>query len=283
MPALFFGDSASPLFGFHTEPAGDRDKSHGVLVCPPIAQEHVRTHWALRQLAQALSRAGFHVFRFDWFGTGDSAGSLEEATLDRWVLDAEAAAAELRDTSGLRKISVVGLRLGASIAALAARRVKPRALLLWDPVADGARYLADLDALQRAMLEDPKRYAFRFSPEMRKVVPRLDAGLKEARPLATGERVGMVFSPALEQGLRALDAGALVDLGKAVPLLCEHADAGDDGSAFERAWLAREGAAPIRKARAETPAGWTDPSKIEVLLLPADALRIITTMLDEAT
>ena len=81
MTPFFFGDSAAPLLGVLHEPPPAIAKSHGVLLCPPIAQEHIRTHWALRQIAVSLAKAGYHCLRFDWFGVGDSAGELRQATV----------------------------------------------------------------------------------------------------------------------------------------------------------------------------------------------------------
>lgn len=101
----------------------------------------MRAHRAFRQLAMLLARSGFHVFRFDYFGTGDSAGDSDEGTVDQWTMDIATAIEELKDTADIARVSLVGLRLGASLAALAAKdRDDLESLVLWDPVVDGGRY-----------------------------------------------------------------------------------------------------------------------------------------------
>jgi pimeloyl-ACP methyl ester carboxylesterase len=102
----------------------------------------MRAHRAFRQLALLLSRAGFHVLRFDYFGTGDSAGAGEEATIERWIEDVGTAVDELKDTADIDEVAVVGLRLGATLGAYAAaKRSDVSQLVLWDAVVRGKLYL----------------------------------------------------------------------------------------------------------------------------------------------
>jgi pimeloyl-ACP methyl ester carboxylesterase len=100
----------------------------------------------MRQLANMLSAAGYHALRFDYFGTGDSAGEALEADLGGWEGDIETAMEELKDTSGASRVGLVGLRLGATLAARVATRKSKEtdALVLWDPVISGAEYLDDI-------------------------------------------------------------------------------------------------------------------------------------------
>ena len=73
----------------------------------------MRTHWAFRKLAGFLAREGFHVLRFDYYGTGDSAGDYHESNIGQWLADIHEAADELKDRADVRDISVVGLQCGA--------------------------------------------------------------------------------------------------------------------------------------------------------------------------
>jgi pimeloyl-ACP methyl ester carboxylesterase len=151
MSASFFGTSKEPLFGFYHAPRGARARELGILLCGPGPQEYMRTHWAFRRLAELLSKAGFPAFRFDYFGTGDSAGASGEGSLAIWRQNIATAARELRDTSGARKISAVGFRLGAYLAATSG--VAFDELLLWEPVLSGEEYIHELEMVQRAYLQ----------------------------------------------------------------------------------------------------------------------------------
>jgi pimeloyl-ACP methyl ester carboxylesterase len=106
----------------------------------------MRTHWAQRRLAAILSKAGFHVLRFDYFGTGDSAGGSGAGTLAHWQEDIQLAGAKLRELAGTARVSMVGYRLGATLAWRASQtdEHRPRHLILWDPVIRGATYLHEV-------------------------------------------------------------------------------------------------------------------------------------------
>jgi alpha/beta superfamily hydrolase len=274
---LHFGDSKEPLFGVLSEPRPGAERGHGVVMCPPIAQEHVRAHWAFRQVAAALARAGFHVLRFDWFGVGDSAGAMANATVDRWVVDVETAAQELKDAAGIRKVSLIGLRLGAALAALAAPRVKPGVVVLWDPVLDGRRYLEDLRALQTKVIADDRRFWFRWPLTVRSTLGKLRPDLAQERRPSAEEMVGFDFPSGLRRGIDALDMQAFTKMKRARVVLLD--SEGEPGSAALIPTL--EGAG-VRVERRVTQARgrWMDPRQIEELLLPGDALQSITEALE---
>lgn len=145
MNPFFFGTSQQPLLGIHHAPRAQSARKFGVVLCYPMGQEYMRSHRAFRQLAMLLTRAGFHVLRFDYRGTGDSAGDERDASFTRWATDVGLAIEELKDSSGLDEVALVGLRIGASLAASVAReRSDVERLVLWDPVLDGKMYVQEL-------------------------------------------------------------------------------------------------------------------------------------------
>ena len=104
------------------------------------------------QLAAKLASSGFHTLRFDYFGTGDSAGDTVEGDLEGWSADIETAIDEIRDIAATAQVTLIGLRLGALAAArVAARNARVvDTLVLWDPVASdtaGAAPMAEFEAL----------------------------------------------------------------------------------------------------------------------------------------
>lgn len=145
MNTFFFGRSDKPLLGVYHPPIGRVARGHGIVLCYPMGQEYMRAHRAFRQLANLLARRGFHVFRFDYFATGDSAGESEEGSLAEWMTNVGQAIEELKDNAGVDTVSLVGLRLGAALALLAgASRDDVSRIVLWDPVVDGRQYVDEL-------------------------------------------------------------------------------------------------------------------------------------------
>jgi uncharacterized protein len=150
---FYFGRSERPLFGVYHPPRkgaggqGVRGRAfqHGVVLCYPFGVEYMRAHRAFRQLTTLLTRAGVHVLRFDWYGTGDSAGDGRDATVEQWRADLGMAIEELQDTTGIERVSLVGLRLGATLALDGAKgHDDVERVVLWDPVVSGAGYLEEI-------------------------------------------------------------------------------------------------------------------------------------------
>lgn len=139
---FFIRDGDEQLFAVHHPPTAPAE-SRAVLLCSPGPQEYMTTHWTLRRLASRFAARGAHVLRFDYFGTGDSSGASDEGTLERWQRDVAIAASELARRAKTERVSVVGCRLGASLAWLAthSQELRLRDLVLWDPVIVGSTYI----------------------------------------------------------------------------------------------------------------------------------------------
>jgi alpha/beta superfamily hydrolase len=151
--AFYFGDAARSLFGvWHEPPAARAGAAPRVLVlCAPLWREGVRAHRVLRQLGLRLAKDGYTVLRFDYSGAGDSAGDNEHGDVETWLGDVAAAVDEARRAKGTDRVTLLGLRFGATLAALAAAsRDDVERLVLWEPVADGKKYLDAGLADQRA-------------------------------------------------------------------------------------------------------------------------------------
>jgi uncharacterized protein len=172
-------------------PAQGAERATGVVLCYPAAQEYMLTHWAFRKLAGMLAREGFHVFRFDYYGTGDSAGEVHEGRVATWTRDIRQAANELQDMTGVQRVALVGLRLGAALAVRAAQEgLSTAALVLWEPLVDGAAWLRELEQLQT------RRSA-------RTLFPQPDSPLEVRQEL-----LGFAFPQALRDDILSLDLAA---------------------------------------------------------------------------
>ena len=141
---IYFGDSNARLFGWIHRPAA-QPRQTAVVICNPLGDDYVRAHRSLRHLAEDLSAAGFPVLRFDFHGTGDSGGSERDPKrLATWQDDLGVAIDELRDQTGAADVAVIGLRLGATIAAqVASRRTDVASVVLWHPFVTGPAFTTE--------------------------------------------------------------------------------------------------------------------------------------------
>ncbi len=145
MNPLHFGTSSRRLFGMY-HPASTGRAPRAAVLCNAWGREYMLAYRSIRQLGNMLAADGYHVLRFDYYGTGDSSGELDDATIEGYESDVEAAIEEVRDTAGVGDVALVGLRLGGALAARVASR-HPRdvkRLVLWDPVDRGEVYVNEL-------------------------------------------------------------------------------------------------------------------------------------------
>ena len=133
-----------PLFTVLHSPS--QPARHGVVLCHPFGEEKLWSHRVFVTFARELASRGAAVLRFDFRGEGDSGREFIESDVDTRIADVHAAIAALREACpSLEAVTLVGLRFGGSIAALAAsQRDDVGRLVIWDPVPDGAAYMQAL-------------------------------------------------------------------------------------------------------------------------------------------
>ncbi|MGF6771231.1 pimeloyl-ACP methyl ester carboxylesterase [Paraburkholderia sp. GAS199] len=153
MTPVVFGD----CFGWLHAAAGDRGAVRGVVLCSPFGYDALCTHRGWRNLAGRIAAAGMPVLRFDYPGTGDSAASEEDPRrVEAWLESIVAATRYLRERTGVTSVSLVGLRLGATLAALAAQRLGDvESLVLLAPAISGRNYLRELRAHRQSWMSTP--------------------------------------------------------------------------------------------------------------------------------
>jgi pimeloyl-ACP methyl ester carboxylesterase len=116
----------------------------GWVVCHSFAMEQFNLQPLEVATARRLAALGFPVLRFHAQGYGDSERPIEEARVASQVRDTVEAVAAVRSSTGVRRVGLVGGRLGGTVAALAASTFGADALVLWEPVVSGERYLRSL-------------------------------------------------------------------------------------------------------------------------------------------
>ncbi len=249
--ARYFGPDRR-LFGIFDEPATPSDR--GVVLCYPHGADYDSAFRSFRILGTRFSRAGFHVLRFDYLGTGDSWGDTEDASIGQWTADTVAAIHELRTSRNLRQVAVVGLRLGATIAAFAAADCGAvDQLVAWAPVLEGRDYLAVLRARHQLWLKDERRSG-------------------RGRSGTDDELLGYRITPSIESDLENLSLSSISKLpAPSVYLLNQEASA--DPPEFA-SWL-RAGGANLDADVTDGPTIWSRTPSMPEAAVPNRSLQMI--------
>jgi len=261
MKPYFFGSSQQPLFGVYHPARSGSLRPGGIVICQPFGSEYLRAHRSLRELAHRLAEAGFPVLRFDYYGCGDSGGASETGHVERWLEDIVAAIEEVREASGTSKVALVGLRLGATLAALVgSQREDVDRLVLWEPIVSGEQYLGELAQRHRAFFEGRPK-------------PR---DLRESDP--PQELLGFAVPPRLRETLARLDLRRLARRpARRILLLGNQADPIDRLSEH-LTWLgARPDYEKISGARV-----WVREAELNQAVVPQTVLEKITAWFDES-
>jgi alpha-beta hydrolase superfamily lysophospholipase len=149
---IYFPSGDYRLFGWLHGAAGDSGADVGVVICNPFGYEALCAHRAIRVLADEIAWSGLPALRFDYVGTGDSDDLRATADeIELWIGDVVAAANELRRRTGVNKICLLGIRLGALLAASASSRLDFAVdLAAIAPVVSGRKYLSQLRTMKLA-------------------------------------------------------------------------------------------------------------------------------------
>ncbi len=152
---------------------------HGVVLCNPFGYDALCTHRGWRRLAGRLAARGMPVLRFDYPGAGDSLGDeADPGRVEAWLDSIAAAVRHLRERTGVQQVSLCGLRLGATLAALAAQRIGDiDGLVLLSPALSGRNYLRELRAHRQSWLSTPAGMTAAPIPETAAYVEAFGFGL----------------------------------------------------------------------------------------------------------
>ncbi|MEP9390775.1 alpha/beta hydrolase family protein [Gordonia sp. VNK1] len=139
--SMWFGTDSAAYFATFI-PA--KREVGAVVVCPPIGVEYMNTYRGLRRLGRQLAASGVTAMIIDYIGTGDSVGDrLADDAITLWT-QTVCAAVDSLSAAGHRNIGLIGLRVGALVAAAAVpQRDDIGFLALWDPVESGRTFLRE--------------------------------------------------------------------------------------------------------------------------------------------
>ena len=190
---FYFKSGESDLFGWLHRPAAPDQSNLGVVICSPYGYESICAHRSVRAFAEAITGAGIPALRFDYRSTGDSSEIDADADhVGLWTQDVTAAIRELRSRAGVSRVCLLGIRLGALLASLAAvEQASIESLILVGPVVNGRRFVRELRTTQLAGL------AMAASP-----APEEAAGRPASKTVEAG---GFSFSAATIDSLARVD------------------------------------------------------------------------------
>lgn len=238
-------------------------------MCNPFGQEAIRTHRLFRVLADRLGRNGVAVMRFEYFGTGDSAGEDTQANMTRWVSDMELAHQELRQHIGAVPIRWFGPRLGANVAlqTLEKGQFAPDSMVLWDPIVDGKQYVQNL------ILEHEKRLKAVFR---RPDFPWNDWQAQSCMP-DLKEASGFPVSAELIEQLRAINLPASkLPAQQPCVVVCDLADP------VTVDWISGEAKSEyLQVIDLRATFSWTEHEAQEGAIVPAKALQTLMRVLGD--
>ena len=159
-PLYFESVAGRRLFGWVNCPPPGVMANVGVVVCNPFGYEAICSHRASRLLAESTAALGVPTLRFEYSGTGNSTDlAYDDDQLAAWTQDVAAAANELRRIAGVERICLIGFRLGAALAVLAAG-ANPGidAIIAIAPVISGRKYLRELRITRLAAMLGAESY-----------------------------------------------------------------------------------------------------------------------------
>ena len=246
----YLEDERGSFFGWYHHAGSSRDLV--AVICGPVGHEYTRAHRTLRHLADGLAERGIPALRFDYHGIGDSPGSdFDPHRLGVWQSNIRTAMRRACELSGRSRVCLIGVRLGATLAAMVTEETPADLLVLWNPCDKGGAYLRELRAIamtaQRAATD-------------------IDGALESAGFVMSAETCEAVRDISLLE--RDIQAGAVLVVGRddaaADPALCSHLGARGVPCDFVRA------------------PGWTGMmAEHQFTVVPEKALRTITDWIAE--
>lgn len=142
MDVFYRGEYLHRIFcAAHVPP---REAKAGLVFCPPFGQEMGTTYCRFAQWGKELEEQGFAVLRFHPRGSGESDGSTGSFTLESACADAVSAAECLRERARIKRVGLIGLRFGGSVAVHAAPAADADFIMLWSPIVNLRIYAREL-------------------------------------------------------------------------------------------------------------------------------------------
>lgn len=147
---FWINNTSNAIFCWIHIPKNHLISNEAIIVCNPLGYEYSHAHRTIRHLCDAIAQSGNICLRFDYHGTGNSCSDLFSADLiNEFINNIDQASHHLIEQYNIEKISLLGLRLGATLAAEYCRKHQIENLILWCPFIKGKTYVREAKALEK--------------------------------------------------------------------------------------------------------------------------------------
>ncbi|WP_161974440.1 alpha/beta hydrolase [Piscinibacter terrae] len=146
MRSLYFGQTGREALAWLHD--AEQPAQRGLVICSSFGREDLCIHRSLKHIAQAAAAQGMPALRFDYPGSGDSAGAeFGDGVVGRWIASIGDAIDTLKQETGVTEVCLLGVRLGTLLAACAATgRDDVAGMVAIAPLIAGRFYVRELKA-----------------------------------------------------------------------------------------------------------------------------------------
>ena len=146
---FYFGSGDDAMIAWLHLPASSTVSTTGIVLCPPLAVEYMSTYRSYRYIADYYAQAGIPALRFDYHGTGDAAGYIEDSDrIQTWVGNILQATEHLKRLTACTDVGLFGFRMGANLATLASEKIDLAFLIIWAAFPRGRNFVRENRAVQ---------------------------------------------------------------------------------------------------------------------------------------
>ena len=137
-PIIFYNHN-QPLHGILHAPTDPTGPHPAVALFHGFTGTKVEPHRIFVKTARALAATGYYALRFDFRGSGDSAGDFADMTISGEVSDAIKSLDILAAMPGIdaNRLGILGLSMGGCVAALVSGQdPRVKSTVMWAPLSD---------------------------------------------------------------------------------------------------------------------------------------------------
>lgn len=141
------------LYGMVHEPGNGMTVKSNILICQPLGYEWSNAYLPVIRLGRSLARAGHRVFRFDYAGTGDSAGLLTERQAPDLSNDIRTLLSYIHDHYPAGPVAIIAFRAAALFICPLLEEPSIGRVYLVDPVLEPGKYIKEITITDRSFSE----------------------------------------------------------------------------------------------------------------------------------